>query len=96
LDIDVREFIELKKNSGEERRRAHDLFPALWINDLFMERASKDEHWTLFDPYEVPELTELYGEEFNRKYIEYESREDITKEVISAKALWKEILKKLL
>jgi len=91
--IDVREFIELKKNAGEERRRAHDLFPALWVNDLFMERAANDDKWTLFDPYEVPELTELYGEEFNKKYIEYENRDDITKEVVSAKALWKEILR---
>jgi len=91
--IDVREFLELKKNSGEERRRTHDLFPALWINDLFMKRAANDEMWTLFDPYEVPDLTECYGEEFEKKYIEYEQREDLTKEVVSAKALWKEVLR---
>jgi len=91
--MDVREFIELKKNSGEERRRAHDLFPALWINDIFMRRVQEDSHWTLFDPYEVPELTELYGEEFEKRYIELESDESITKEVVSAKALWKEILR---
>ena len=91
--IDVREFLDLKKNSGEERRRAHDLFPALWINDLFMKRVAEDEKWTLFDPYEVPELAELYGEEFEARYIELEQKEDIVKEVVSAKALWKEVLR---
>ncbi|WP_456457617.1 ribonucleoside-diphosphate reductase subunit alpha [Nitratifractor sp.] len=91
--IDVREFLDLKKNSGEERRRAHDLFPALWINDLFMKRVQEDAIWTLFDPYEVRELTELYGEEFERRYEELEQDESLTKEVISAKQLWKEVLR---
>jgi len=92
--VDVRDFLDLKKNSGEERRRAHDLFPALWLNDLFMKRVANDEIWTLFDPFEVPELTELYGEEFEKRYIELEnSKEDITRECISAKGLWKEILR---
>ncbi len=91
--IDVRDFLDLKKNSGEERRRAHDLFPAMWLNDLFMQRVEDDATWTLFDPYEVKELVELYGDEFATKYEELEKRDDITKEVISAKALWKEILR---
>ncbi len=91
--IDVREFLDLKKNSGEERRRAHDLFPALWINDLFMKRVQEDAIWTLFDPYEVRELTELYGEEFERRYEELEKDESLTKEVVSAKQLWKEVLR---
>lgn len=91
--IDVKEFLDLKKNSGEERRRAHDLFPALWLNDLFMQRVQEDSHWTLFDPYEVSELTDLYGDEFTQRYIELEQNCDITKEVISAKSLWKEILR---
>ena len=91
--IDIRDFLDLKKNSGEERRRAHDLFPALWINDLFMQRVENNEMWTLFDPYEVSELTNLYGEEFNKKYEELEAREDITKEQILAKELWKEVLR---
>ena len=91
--IDVRDFLDLKKNSGEERRRAHDLFPALWLNDLFMERVENDETWTLFDPYEAGELCDLYGDEFRAKYEELEKRDDITKEVISAKALWKDILR---
>jgi len=92
--IDVRDFLDLKKNSGEERRRAHDLFPALWLNDLFMERVAADATWTLFDPYEVRELTDLYGKEFEARYLELEqSGNEITKEVISAKGLWKEILR---
>jgi len=92
--IDVKEFIDLKKNSGEERRRAHDLFPALWLNDLFMKRVEEDATWTLFDPYEVTELTELYGEEFEKRYEELEKSEDkIAREVVSAKGLWKEILR---
>lgn len=91
--IDIQDFLDLKKNSGEERRRAHDLFPALWLNDLFMQRVQNDETWTLFDPYETAELTELYGDAFEAKYKEFEQREDITKETISAKTLWKEILR---
>jgi len=91
--MDIRDFIDLKKNSGEERRRAHDLFPALWINDLFMKRVQEDGIWTLFDPYETRDLTELWGEEFEKRYIEYEQREDITKERVRAKELWKLILR---
>lgn len=91
--IDIKDFIDLKKNSGEERRRAHDLFPALWLNDLFMERVQEDAMWTLFDPYEVPELTELYGKAFEERYIELEKTERVTKEIISAKGLWKEVLR---
>jgi ribonucleotide reductase alpha subunit len=91
--IDIKEFIDLKKNSGEERRRTHDLFPAIWLNDIFMQRVVEDSTWTLFDPYEVSELTNLYGEEFNQRYIELENDESITKEVIKAKSLWKEILR---
>jgi ribonucleoside-diphosphate reductase alpha chain len=90
--MDIVDFIDLKKNSGEERRRAHDLFPALWINDLFMQRILEDSHWSLFDPYEVRELSELYGEEFNKKYEEFENDPNITKEQMKAKDLWKKIL----
>ncbi len=86
------EFIDLRKNSGEERRRAHDLFPALWICDLFMKRVQANEFWTLFDPYQCPELTELYGEEFEAKYLEYEQMDNILKHRVVAKDLWKKIL----
>ncbi len=90
--MDILDFLDLKKNSGEERRRAHDLFPALWINDLFMKRAQNDELWTLFDPYDVKDLTNLYGEEFEKRYIEYENDDSILKRRIKAKELWKKIL----
>ena len=90
--MDIEDFIDLKKNSGEERRRAHDLFPALWLNDLFMKRILADEHWTLFDPYEVKDLAGLTGEAFEKRYIEYENDASITKEQMKAKSLWKKIL----
>ena len=90
--MDISDFLDLKKNSGEERRRAHDLFPALWITDVFMERVVNDEHWTLFDPSEVTDLSELHGDAFKAKYLEYEADESLTKEKIKAKDLWKKIL----
>jgi ribonucleoside-diphosphate reductase alpha chain len=90
--MDIIEFIDLKKNAGEERRRAHDLFPSLWISDLFMQRILEDANWTLFNPFDVPELSKLYGEEFVLKYEEYEKNEDIQKGSIKAKDLWKKIL----
>lgn len=90
--MDVGDFIDLRKNSGEERRRTHELFPALWINDLFMKRVKDNAKWTLFDPYDVPKLTELYGDEFEKEYEKYEKDENIAKEVVDAKELWKKIL----
>lgn len=90
--MDIGDFIDLRKNSGEERRRAHELFPALWINDLFMKRVKDNAKWTLFDPYDVPKLTELYGDEFEVEYEKYEQDENIAKEVVDAKELWKKIL----
>jgi len=90
--IDINDFLDLKKNSGEERRRAHDLFPALWLNDLFMQRVEEDGIWTLFDPYDCRELTTLHGEEFSKKYKEFEADESIIKEKLKAKNLWKKIL----
>ncbi|MEA1918267.1 MAG: ribonucleoside-diphosphate reductase subunit alpha [Campylobacterota bacterium] len=90
--IDVNDFLDLKKNSGEERRRAHDLFPAMWLNDIFMKRVLEDGIWTLFDPYDVKELTELHGEAFEKRYLELEKDESIVKEHLKAKDLWKKIL----
>ncbi|MCK4875029.1 MAG: ribonucleoside-diphosphate reductase subunit alpha, partial [Sulfurimonas sp.] len=90
--IDINDFLDLKKNSGEERRRAHDLFPAMWLNDIFMQRVEEDGIWTLFDPYDVRELSTLYGEDFNKRYKELEEDDSIVKEKIKAKNLWKKIL----
>lgn len=90
--MDISDFLDLKKNSGEERRRAHELFPALWINDLFMKRVESNAMWTLFDPAQTPDLCEVYGEEFERRYSAYEHDESVTKEYILAKELWKKIL----
>ncbi|WP_104707403.1 ribonucleoside-diphosphate reductase subunit alpha [Helicobacter ailurogastricus] len=90
--MDILEFIDLRKNSGDERRRAHDLFPALWICDLFMERVENDEMWSLFDPYACKDLTECYGAKFKEKYLTYEQNPHIGKEKISARTLWKRIL----
>ena len=90
--MDVSDFLDLRKNSGEERRRAHELFPSLWINDLFMKRLKANERWTLFDPAQVSDLCDLYGEEFEKRYVEYENDENIQKNVVMAKELWKKIL----
>lgn len=90
--MDVGDFLDLRKNSGEERRRAHELFPSLWINDLFMKRLKANDRWTLFDPAQVSDLCDLYGEEFEKRYVEYENDESIQKNTILAKELWKKIL----
>ncbi|ANE36595.1 aerobic ribonucleoside-diphosphate reductase Ia, B1 protein subunit NrdA [Campylobacter iguaniorum] len=90
--MDISDFLDLRKNSGEERRRAHELFPALWINDLFMKRLEKNERWTLFDPADTSDLCDLYGDEFEKRYIEYEQDPNITKSQVQAKELWKKIL----
>lgn len=89
---DLNDFIDLRKNSGEERRRTHDLFPALWICDLFMERVLEDGEWSLFDPYECRELTQLYGEAFSKRYKELEDNRDLVIDRVPAKDLWKKIL----
>ncbi|EAH5199173.1 ribonucleoside-diphosphate reductase subunit alpha, partial [Campylobacter upsaliensis] len=90
--MDINDFIDLRKNSGEERRRAHELFPALWINDIFMKRIKANDKWTLFDPADTPDLCNLYGEAFEKRYEEYEKDDSIVKEIIDAKELWKKIL----
>jgi len=90
--IDVNDFLDLKKNSGEERRRAHDLFPSMWLNDIFLKRVAEDGIWTMFDPHDCIELTSLYGDAFEKRYLELEQNEGIIKEHIKAKDLWKKIL----
>ena len=71
--IDIEEFLDLRKNTGDERRRTHDMNTANWIPDLFMERVAKEGKWTLFSPEETPELHDLYGKAFRKKYEYYEA-----------------------
>ncbi len=70
--MDIEEFLELRKNTGDDRRRTHDMNTANWIPDLFMKRVFEDGHWTLFSPNSVPDLHDLYGAAFEAKYVEYE------------------------
>jgi len=89
---DIEEFLELKKNTGDERRRAHDIHPAVWVPDLFMKRVLSGGLWTLFSPNDVPELHDLYGQAFEVKYAEYEKANIFGARQIPAKDLWKKIL----
>ena len=88
---DVFDFLDMKKNTGNEERRARDLFYALWIPDLFMERVESDGSWSLFCPHECPGLADCYGEEFKNLY-EYYEKENKAKKVIRAQDLWFSIL----
>ncbi len=72
--IDVEEFLDLRKNTGDDRRRTHDMNTANWVPDLFMQRVEEDGAWTLFSPDETPELHDLYGKAFAEKYEEYERK----------------------
>jgi ribonucleoside-diphosphate reductase alpha chain len=74
--MDIEEFVELRKNTGDDRRRTHDTNTANWIPDLFMKRVIADGEWTLFSPEEVPELHHIYGKKFEEKYAEYEAKAD--------------------
>ena len=76
---DIEDFIELRKNTGDERRRAHDLNTAVWIPDLFMKRLQDDGEWSLFSPSDVPDLHDLYGRAFEERYAEYEQLADAGK-----------------
>lgn len=89
---DVEEFLEAKKNTGDERRRLHDVNTALWIPDLFMKRMLAGEDWTLFSPNEVPELHDLYGAAFEKKYIEYEAAGLHSARKMKAADLWRKAL----
>jgi len=74
--LDIEDFLDLRKNTGEERRRTHDMNTANWIPDLFMERVAEEQQWTLFSPDEAPELHDLYGPEFKTAYLAYEAKAD--------------------
>ena len=90
--IDMLDFIEGKKNHGDEHVRARDLFYALWISDLFMERLKNDQTWTLFCPDEAKGLSNYYGDAFKTRYEELEKNPHIRKKEIQAVDLWKKIL----
>jgi ribonucleoside-diphosphate reductase alpha chain len=94
--VDIEEFVELRKNTGDDRRRTHDMNTANWVPDLFLKRVSEDKKWTLFTPSDTPDLHDLYGLEFEKRYEEYETQTktgeiEFFKEV-EAKDLWKKML----
>ena len=88
---DIFEFLELKKNHGNESDRARDLFYGLWICDLFMERVQKNEMWSLFCPHSCPGLEDTHGDEFNKLYLEYEEN-GMYKKQVKSQDLWFSIL----
>jgi ribonucleotide reductase alpha subunit len=88
---DIEDFLNLKKNHGDEELRARDLFYAVWISDLFMERVKENGKWSLFCPNECPGLGDAYGEEFTKLYESYESEERCRK-TMNARDLWFKIL----
>ena len=94
--IDIEEFLELRKNTGDERRRTHDMNTANWIPDLFMERVTQQQDWTLFSPDETPDLHDLFGEAFAARYIQYELDADCGKinlfKRVKAVDLWRKML----
>ncbi len=91
---DVEDFLELRDNTGDHARRTHNLNIANWVPDLFMERVEKDWQWSLFDPKKVPELTDLYGEEFERAYTAAEEAGLFEKQV-SARTLYSKMMRTL-
>jgi ribonucleoside-diphosphate reductase alpha chain len=93
---DIEDFLELRKNTGDDRRRTHDMDTANWIPDLFMKRVREDGDWTLFSPDEVPELHHIYGKRFEKKYAYYEQLVAEGKirlfKRLKARDLWKKML----
>ncbi len=94
--IDIEEFLDLRKNTGDDRRRTHDMNTASWVPDLFMERVEEDGNWTLFSPDNVPDLHDLYGKAFAERYAFYEAKAQrgelkITR-TIRAVDLWRKML----
>ena len=94
--LDIEEFLELKKNTGDDRRRVHDTNTANWIPDLFMKRVQNDEDWTLFSPGETPDLHDLVGKEFEERYLAYEVMAAEQKlnqyKTVKASDLWRKML----
>ncbi len=94
--IDIEEFLDLRKNTGDDRRRTHDMNTANWVPDLFMQRVETDDEWTLFSPDEAPDLHDLYGKPFAERYAVYEAKAErgeirVFKKVRAAD-LWRKML----
>jgi len=93
---DIEDFLDLRRNTGDERRRTHDMNTANWVPDLFMKRVNDGGQWTLFSPDETPELHHIYGSEFEQKYIEYEQKADRGEiklfKRMPAKDLWRKMI----
>ncbi len=97
--LDIEDFLDLRRNTGDERRRTHDMNTANWIPDLFMKRVDDDGEWTLFSPDETPDLHHLYGQAFEKRYLEYERKAragllSLTR-TVSALKLWRKMLSML-
>ena len=94
--LDIEEFLDLRKNTGDDRRRTHDMNTANWIPDLFMKRVSEDKNWTLFSPNDVADLHDLYGAEFEERYTHYENLAQEGKiknfKTMPANDLWRKML----
>ncbi|MBY0358197.1 MAG: ribonucleoside-diphosphate reductase subunit alpha [Candidatus Obscuribacterales bacterium] len=97
--VDIEEFLEMRKNTGDDRRRTHDMNTANWIPDLFMERVMQNGQWTLFSPEEVPELHDSFGPEFKKHYERYEAMAEAGQiklfKKITAVGLWRKMLSML-
>jgi ribonucleoside-diphosphate reductase alpha chain len=97
--IDIEEFLELRKNTGDDRRRTHDMNTANWVPDLFMKRVAEEQDWTLFSPSDTPDLHDLTGAEFEKRYLEYEAKADRGEislfRRIPANQLWRKMLSML-
>jgi ribonucleoside-diphosphate reductase alpha chain len=97
--LDIEEFIELRKNTGDDRRRTHDMNTANWIPDLFMKRVFEDGTWTLFSPSDVPDLHDLYGSAFEHRYEQYERMTESGElplfKRVRAQDLWRKMLSML-
>ncbi len=97
--LDIEDFLELRKNTGDERRRTHDMNTANWIPDLFMKRVSESAMWTLFSPSDVPDLHDLYGKAFEERYLEYEAMAESGElklhKKVEAVNLWRKMLSML-
>jgi ribonucleotide reductase alpha subunit len=89
--LDIEDFLEMKKNHGDEELKARDLFYALWVSDLFMERVKNNASWSLFCPHECPGLSDVYGDKFKELYEKYEL-DGVSRKTVSARSLWFKIL----